>query len=216
MGYATRDVNAGFSVKAPTFIDIGATANDIDLQNISLIDSEGWGADQIQVLGTDGVVTDDVYYWYNANEAGEVAGWYDINWAPISGVKIAQAAGMILSCSGAVKLQTSGQVLAGKQEIPLYVGFTVAGNNTNIDLDLQDLKLVGSEGWGADQIQVLGEDGVVTDEVYYWYNAGEAGNDAGWYDIDWAPIDGVSVEAGKALIFSCSGDVTLEIPSQLD
>ena len=216
MGYATRDVNAGFSVKAPTFIDIGATANDIDLQNLSLIDSEGWGADQIQVLGTDGVVTDDVYYWYNAAEAGDSAGWYNDAWELITNVKIAQAAGVILSCSGAVKLQTSGQVLAGKQEIPLYAGFTVAGNNTNIDHDLQDLKLIGSEGWGADQIQVLGDDGVVTDEVYFWYNAGEAGDDAGWYNDAWEPIVEVSVEAGKALIFSCSGNVALEIPSQLD
>ena len=213
MGYATRDLNTGFTVAAPTFVDIGSEGT-IALEKFKVRDGLGSQCESIQVLGANGVMTGVEYYWLTEDDIG-VEGWYNGDWEPIVGVTVSKGAGFIFSCMGGAKLQTSGEVVSGKTRIPLNVGFTVAGNSTNVDFDLQEFAIEDGLGSQCESIQVLGANGVMTGVEYYWLTEDDIGA-AGWYNGDWEPIVGVTLNAGQAHVFSCMGGATLVVPSQLD
>ena len=206
-------MNQGFSVNAPTFVDVGGKGT-IDLQKLKVRDGLGSECEQIQVLGTDGIVTGEIYSWLTEDDIGE-EGWYDGSWNPITGVTVQKGAGYIFACVSGAKLESSGEVIAGETRIPLAAGFTVAGNNTNVDFDLQEFKIENGLGSECEQIQVLGTDGIVTGEIYSWLTEDDIGV-AGWYDGSWNPISEVTIKAGQAHIFACVAGATLVIPSQLD
>ena len=215
MGYATRDLNAGFTVAAPTFIDIGSEGT-IALENIKVVDGAGSMGESIQVLGANGVMTGETYYWLSEAVDYMPDGWYNDMWEPIVDVTVPKGAGFIFSCMLGAKLQTSGEVVAGETRKPLNVGFTVAGNNTNIDFDLQEFKIEDGAGSMGESIQVLGVNGVMTGDTYYWLYESVDYMPDGWYNDMWEPIDGVTLRAGQAHVFSCMMGATLVIPSQLD
>ena len=215
MGYATRDLNAGFTVAAPTFIDVGGDGT-IALENLKVVDGIGSMAESIQVLGANGRMTGETYYWLSEAADYMPDGWYDEMWESIEGVTVPKGAGFVFSCMSGAKLQTFGEVVAGETRKPLNVGFTVAGNNTNIDRDLQDFKIEDGIGSMAESIQVLGTNGRMTGATYYWLSEAVDDMPDGWYDEMWEPITGVTLKAGQAHVFSCMMGATLVIPSQLD
>lgn len=208
-------MNQGFSVNAPTFVDVGGDGT-IDLQQLKVVDGVGSECEQIQVLGTDGIVTDEIYSWLYEADGVEKDGWYDAGWSPIEGVTIKKGQGFIFYCDSGAKLESSGEVVSGETRIPLATGFTVAGNNTNVDRDLQMFKIEDGVGSECEQIQVLGTDGIVTDEIYSWLYAADGVDADGWYDAGWSPIEGVTIKAGQSHIFYADQGATLVVPSQLD
>ena len=211
VGYQTKTIPAGFSLSTPTFQDIGAEG--LDLQNFKLADTAaGDSTEMIQFLDADGQCT-EMWVWLNAN-AGMEPGWYDFNtWAPI--VKtVVPAVGYLMNSVSPVDMVVSGQVKSGETTIALPAGFSVRGNNTPADIDLQSIKLADTAaGDSTDMIQFLDADGQCT-EMWVWLNA-NAGMEPGWYDFNtWAPID-YTVKAGEAFLFNTVSPVEMIIPSAL-
>ena len=83
-------------------------------------------------------------------------------------------------------------------------------------INIQDMKLVGSEGWGSDFIFVLNEEGLVTDQSYSW-NCPDNGFDTWcWVDDLTGEVADVTLEAGQGVYLYCDGDgFTLELPTVL-
>lgn len=214
VGYAVKDVNQGFSVNTPTFVDTASTDGTIDLQSIKVVDGVGAQGEQFQVLGANGVMTGVTYYWLTEDDIGE-EGWYNDAWEKYEGVKLNKGDGLIFYSDGdAAKLQSAGQVVAGEQKVTLQAGFNVAGNSTNVDLDLQEIKIEDGVGAQGEQIQVLGANGVMTGVTYYWLTEGDVGEE-GWYDDAWEKITGVTVKAGEAFVIYADQGAKLVLPSQL-
>ena len=201
-------------MNTPTFVDVNGDTDTIDLQSLSVVDGLGAQQEQIQVLGANGVMTAVTYYWLTEADIGE-AGWYDDNWEKYENVKLNKGDGLIFFSFGdTAKFQSSGKVVTGKTEITLNAGFTVAGNSTNRDLDLQDIKIADGLGAQQEQIQVLGANGVMTGVTYYWLTEADIGED-GWYDDNWEKIEGVTVKAGEAFVIFAFNGAKLALPAQL-
>ena len=211
VGYQTKSVTSGFSLSTPTFLDVGEES--LNLQNFKLGENAaGDGTEMIQFLNEGGQCT-EIWVWLNAN-AGMEPGWYDSNtWAPIEGA-IPPAVGYLMNVSASVDMTVSGQVKDGKTTTTIPAGFSVRGNGSPVDIDLQTIKLAdAAAGDGTEMIQFLDENGQCT-EIWVWLNA-NAGMEPGWYDSNtWAPIE-YTVKAGEAFLINTSADVELTIPAAL-
>ena len=82
VGYQTKTVKAGFSLNAPTFLDVNSDG--FDLSNFKLGETAaGDGTEQIQVLDENGQNNEN-WVWLNGN-MGMEDGWYDaVTWSPIT------------------------------------------------------------------------------------------------------------------------------------
>ena len=109
VGYATREMNQGFSVNAPTFIDVASEGGTISLENLKVRDGVGSQGEQIQVLGTDGRVTGEYYFWLTEDDIG-AEGWYDGDWAPIEGVTLKAGQAHIFYADQGATLVTPSQI----------------------------------------------------------------------------------------------------------
>ena len=208
-------MNQGFSVNAPTFIDVGSDGT-LNLQNLKVIGGVGSEGEQIQILGSNGIVSGDPYV-YLLESDGMEEGWYmGGSWDPITEVSVPKGTGFIFFCDSGAQLQSAGEVVTGETRIPLNAGFTVAGNSTNIDRDLQDFKIEGGVGSEGEQIQLLGSNGIVSGDPYVYLLESD-GMEEGWYmGGSWEPIENVTIKAGQSHIFYTAEGATLVIPSQLD
>ena len=211
VGYQTKTITTGFSLSTPTFEDVGAEG--LDLQNFKLADNAaGDGTEMIQFLDEEGQCT-EMWVWLNAN-AGMEPGWYDnTTWAPIEKT-IVPAVGYLMNIGADVDIVISGQVKSGTTTISIPAGFSVRGNNTPVDIDLQTIKLADTAaGDGTEMIQFLDADGQCT-EMWVWLNA-NAGMEPGWYDnTTWAEIE-YTVKAGEAFLINTAAAVDMTIPSAL-
>ena len=211
VGYQTRSISTGFSLSTPTFQDVGAEG--LDLQNFKLASTAaGDGTEMIQFLDADGQNT-EIWVWLNEN-AGQTPGWYDFyTWAPIEKT-VSSAVGYLMNVSADVDISISGQVKSGTTTVSLPAGFSVRGNCTPTDIDVQSIKLADTAaGDGTEMIQFLDADGQNT-EIWIWLNE-NAGQTPGWYDFyTWAPIE-YTVKAGEAFLINTSAPVDMIIPSVL-
>jgi len=175
-------------------------------------DAAGDGTEQIQVLDGDGL-SPTSYVWLNEN-VGMDAGWYDIDtWEPIDAT-IPVGNGFLMNASAEMAITTSGEVAGEATTVDVPAGFSVLGNCSPVDVDIQVMALdEGAAGDGTEQIQVLDADGL-SPASYVWLNE-NVGMGAGWYDIDtWEPIV-ATVNAGEAFLFNTQAETTLTIPSAI-
>ena len=211
VGYQTKTLDAGFSLSTPTFLDVGQTS--MDLQNFKLgPNAAGDGTEVIQFLNEGGQNT-EIWVWLNAN-MGMEEGWYDINtWEPIT-QSIVPAVGYLMNVSAPVDMLVAGQVKTDKTTVTIPAGFSVFGNNTPVDVDIQSIKLgEAALGDGTEVIQFL-DDGGQNTEIWIWLNA-NMGMEEGWYDINtWQPIE-YTVKAGEAFLMNVTAPVEMTIPSAL-
>jgi len=211
VGFQTRDVEGGYTLSTPVFIPVGG--GDYDLANFKLgPDAAGDGTEVIQVLDTEGLVP-ATYVWLNEN-MGMDPGWYDNDtWAPVT-AKIPAGNGFLMSANAAMAITTSGEVAGQDTVVTFPAGYSVLGNCSPVDLDIQKMTLPATAaGDGTEVIQVLDTEGLVP-ATYVWLNE-NMGQDPGWYDNDtWAPIT-ATVKAGEAFLFSANADTTLTIPSAI-
>ena len=213
VGYQTKDIDAGFAVITPTFLDVGAA--NVDIANLKLVDAIGdGGSEQIQIL-TSGGANIESWVWITTDQGVEADGWYDINsWEPISH-KVMPGEGFLINTQGGVKMSVAGQVKAGKTTLTLPAGFTTAGNSTPTGIDIQKIKIVGGLGdGGSEQIQILTPGGV-NNETWVWITTDQGVEADGWYDINSWDLIEYTVPAGSAFLFNTQTDCTLEIPAAL-
>ncbi len=145
--------------------------------------------DQIQAAYMDGeYVNFIIYEWYEAGTMDEWEGWYlDGTYVGESFTLPNGAAVWYISNSGepiAEGLTTSGAV--STSEI-IHDGFAESWNMISSGFPIDFYPNGETVNWsglesGNDQIQVSYMDGeYVIFAIYEWYDAGEMGDDAGWY-----------------------------------
>ena len=185
----------------------------MNLQNFKLgASAAGDGTEVIQFLDGEGQ-NSETWTWLNANSDME-EGWYDFNtWAPIT-ANIHPGVGYLMNVSAEVEMLVAGQVKKGKTTVTIPSGFSIYGNNTPANINLQNIKLGASAaGDGTEVIQFLDGEGQNT-ETWTWLNA-NSDMEEGWYDFNtWAPID-YTVKAGEAFLLNVTADVEMEIPTAL-
>ena len=210
VGYQTKTVKAGFSLNAPTFLDVNSDG--FDLSNFKLGETAaGDGTEQIQVLDENGQNNEN-WVWLNGN-MGMEDGWYDaITWQPVT-KKIVAGNGYLMNVAADVEMTVAGQVKDSITTITLNAGFTVAGNNSPVNFDIQNIKIIDGAGDGTEQIQVLDENGQ-NNENWVWLN-GNMGMEDGWYDaVTWSPIT-YDVKPGEAFLINVVSEVQMTIPAAL-
>ena len=185
----------------------------MNLQNFKLgTGAAGDGTEVIQFLDSEGQNT-QTWTWLNSN-SGMDDGWYDFNtWEAVS-TSMMPGVGYLMNVSADVEMLVSGQVNGSKTTVTIPSGFSIYGNNTPSDIDLQSIKLgANAAGDGTEVIQFIDAEGQNT-QTWTWLNA-NSGMDDGWYDFNtWEPIN-YTVKAGEAFLLNVTADVVMEIPAAL-
>lgn len=208
VGYQNKKTqNVGYNMVTPTFAKIGG--GKIDLQEVKLEGAVGDQSEFISVLDANGLAI-GTYYWIGEAFGMEPA-WYDDSWTPIADVSLEDGQGVFLYTPNAVTITIpfAGEVKMTAHEVALGQGYSIAGNASVVDLDLQALKLEGAVGDQSEFISVLDENGLAIG-TYYWI--GEAfGMDPAWYDDSWTPIADVTIKAGDAMMISSPNNATTKL-----
>ncbi len=196
VGYQAYPLNGGgqYTFFAPMFESTDSTKK-FDIQNIRLEGSSGDGMDFIQVI-TPEATLGDTYYWMTTKGADwlEKDGWYAFDQETYlceengNKVELTLGQGFYITVQGqSVKVITSGGVRLSELKYPLNGGgnYTIVGNATPVDLDIQQIKLEGSSGDGMDFIQVITPEATLGD-TYYWMTTEGADwlEKDGWYAFD--------------------------------
>ena len=218
VGYQTIPLKAGFNMITPTFTDAGTNDATYDIQNIKISDESGiygGGAEQIQIIGEDGNVK-ATYTWWGADTTGNVAAWCDDTLTPAT-ISLKQGDAFLLYTEGVGSVTVSGAVAeGGTYTIALRSGFNGIGNASPVVTDIQQIKLSDKSetyGGGAEQIQVVGEDGNVS-ATYTWWGSDTTGDVAAWCDDTLTPVT-VPIEPGMGFLLYTESKGSAEIPTAL-
>lgn len=153
------------------------------------------------------------YVWLNAN-VGMDDGWYDADTWETVDCSIKAGQGYLMYAEADVSITSAGEVAVNPAEVDIPAGFSVSGNSTPADINIQSMTLAeGSAGDGTEQIQILDEGGMVT-ATYVWLNA-NVGMDDGWYDADTWELIEAEIPAGQGLLMFAEAMTTMTIPSAL-
>ncbi len=209
VGYQTYELQNGFNLFSPTFKKVNNTA--LSIQDLTLIGSNGRGADTIQMLDVEGNVGTQ-YSW--RTRSVDEPGWYDDDTDELAVLSIFEGQSFyICTTKDDMKIQCSGSVSLTPTEVTLYNGFNLVGNCAPRDISIQEIKLVGSNGRGADTIQMLDIEGNVGKQ-YSWRT--RSVDVSGWYDDDDDSYAVRTIKAGEGLYFCMTKDgVTVEMPSAI-
>lgn len=142
VGYQVTTVTNGYSFKTPTFVDVGT--NVLNIQNFRLSDrASGDSTETIQVLDDKGALS-GIYTWLNET-VGMEPGWYDYwTWERVS-TDIPASLGYFMHANSKVKVKVIGELKLDSTTVELPIGYSVFGNNTPRDINLQDIRLGGDD-----------------------------------------------------------------------
>ena len=193
----------------PQFKDVGKT--EIDIQSIK-VNGEGVGAETLQLVTAGGNVG-DVYQWLlgEYNNDG-VDGWCNDEFDLIKNVTLKKGESAIIDVPDVMDVTTSGEVETKDYTFKTVVGTLASGNFTYNKIDIQQVKLEGSEGFGSETIQFVTPGGNVGN-VYQWL-LGEYNNDGvdGWCDDEFNIVH-LDIEPGDGFLLDSSGIFTVSLPS---
>ncbi len=221
VGYHMYDLTYGFNIYTPVFE--GASLTAIDIQDIKILESDGYGYDEIQIL-EDGVYQHS-YYWWTVNGAADQGVEIDKDgWYTAKGVYVTEPVDLgdslfIYADSDTLKAQVSGSVKLAGHTVQLSYGFNLVGNSTPNELNIQEIKLENTDGYGYDEIQIL-EDGVYQHSYYWWTVSGAADQGVeidkdGWYTAKGVYVN-EPIPAGMGLfVYSDSDGVKFCLPSPI-
>ena len=162
-------------------------------------------SEAIWIYDKDAIFRGECYSWI-AEEMGapDGDGWYDSEWAKVT-KSFPQGTGIYLNCpTEGAYLAYSGEVDSESQEHELaLIGFNVIGNSSPVDIDLQDIKLIGAVGDMSEAIWIYDKDAIFRGECYSWIVEEMGAPDGnGWYDSEWAKVI-KTVKAGEGLYLNC-------------
>lgn len=201
VGYQTKEVvSGGFNYVTPTFLPMTGTA--VDIQNIKLGEGASDYADNIQIWDEGGVTIAN-YFWVEG-------AWYDENFDnPVEGVTVKSGTSFVIECMEDTSVTFAGTVADSDIEVPSVTGFTMVGNASPVDVNVQDIKLGEGASDYADNIQIWDEGGV-TIANYFWV-------DGAWYDENFDnPVEGITIKAGQGFVVEAMELATpVIIPSAL-
>lgn len=193
----------------------------MDLQDLKIIGSEGNMTEFIYFIDPEGQDAGVSYSWLSPDMSGEEDFcWFDIdNWERVEDFTVTDGMGFfIFTDAGNVKIQAAGSVKLGKYSKVLAAGYNLTGNFTPVEIDVQNLKIVGSEGNMTEFIYFIDAEGQDAGISYSWLSPDMSGEEEFcWFDIDnWEPVEGCTVKPGEALfMFADEGGVSYELPAVL-
>ena len=210
VGYQTKTTVPGFNFLAPTFTPINGTGN-VNIQDIKLdsTTAESW-SDNLQILD-EGGATVSTYGYATAEESGfDKDGWLDEEGNYAENITIPYGAGILIDSANDSSVTFSGQVSDTDSEIVSVAGFNFTGNNTPVEIDIQDIKLdaATAESW-SDNLQILDEGGatIATDG---FATAEESGFEKdGWLDGDGNYAENVKLAPGQGVLIDIANEGTI-------
>ena len=194
VGYEDTAMRADFSLYTPMFKDI--TTNTMNIQDLKPMGDNvpDDGSIVLQTLDSAGMRGDVMLSWWGD-------GWYDINDdTPDTYLQRGDAI-WISFPDNTLSLNCAGEVSSAPVASPLCDGFVAIGNPYPVNIDIQDLVPVASEGdvpeSGEIVIQTLDAAGMRGDVMLSWWGDG-------WYDVNdetpatlLAPGEGIWVSANS-------------------
>ena len=216
VGYQTKDTIPGFNFLAPTFTPVDGSGN-VNLQDIKLNSetAESW-TDNLQILD-EGGATIETYTFATAEESGcEKDGWLNGDAEYVDNVTIPYGLGILIDSANDSSVTFAGQVASADSEITAVAGFNFTGNNSPVEINLQDIKLDASaESW-SDNLQILDEGGA-TIETYTFATAEESGCEKdGWLNGDAEYVEDVTIAPGQGILIDIANEGTvITLPAAL-
>ena len=221
VGYQNYPLEQGYNLYSPVFETVSGDA--MSLQELKLQGDAvtGGGANNICILDSDGVAQSIIGWWTPDDGTGEDEGcWFDgDNWAIIEETIVEGQGFYIYAVDAGLTAQSAGAVKLTNYSKTLEVGYNLVGNCTPVDLDIQEIKIVGDTvtGGGANNICVLDTDGVAQGLIGWWTPDDGTGEEGGcWFDGDnWAIIED-TVAAGEGLyIYAVDAGLSIQLPCAL-
>ena len=167
------DINASGNnfVTAPFF---GVGYNTTDIQDLKLVGSGGWGTEIFSIWeGLPTVVDGTSFMWvgteWDENFAVAIKGeWQNGDTTPaVFSIPGGQA--VTINADPSIGIENAGQVPTEKVEFTLADGNNFTGNPFPADLDIQNIKIIGSGGWGTEVFSVWeGIPTVVDGSSFMW------------------------------------------------
>ena len=232
VGYNEINLDAGFTSVAGTFCTVGDEG--IDIQAIKLVgDGVTSGADTLQLLNENSVAT-EIFTWatgwdsphYDA-EGNPVDCWMNAGWDDWEVRTLSKGTGMLINTQNpGCKIRCSGEVRKEASFVTLGAGFTMLGNTTPVDVDIQKIRLLDGDDptalvtSGADTIQFLNDESVAN-EIYTWATGwdsphyDEEGNPVDcWMNAGWDDWQVMDVTAGRAFLINVqNAGVKIKLPA---
>jgi len=215
VGYQQLDLVAGFNLVAPQFVEIGSDSIGIQSLHLDLADEDVTGAENLQLLASDGS-QEAVYFWFPADWfGGEKSGWFDGEIGLLADVDISRGVSCFVESGLDAKLTVSGEVRFDPLEIVSVEGFNFVGNATTVPIRLLDVSIDLSDDdvTGVENVQLLNADGVA-EESYFWYPADWFGGESsGWFDGNTGDLTDVVLAPGQGILFETGFDgIVVSLP----
>ena len=183
----------------------------MNLQDIKLnsATAESW-SDNLQILD-EGGATIETYTFATAEESGcEKDGWLNGDAEYVDNVTIPYGLGILIDSANDSSVTFAGQVATADSEITAVAGFNFTGNNSPVEINLQDIKLDAStaESW-SDNLQILDEGGA-TIETYTFATAEESGCEKdGWLNGDAEYVENITIAPGQGILIDIANEGTI-------
>ena len=218
VGYQTVDVTTGFNMITPSFTGVGQTSYDLQEIKLSGEGVLGEGAENIQVVDSDGNIS-ATYMWISKDISGaEEDGWCDDSFSLVD-VSLIQGQSVLLYTEGDGVATVSGEVATSNTKtytVTANLGFNPVGNATPVDVDIQNIKLSGDGilGEGAENIQIVDSDGNIS-ATYMWISKDISGaEEDGWCDDSFSLVD-YTIKAGMGFLLYTEGEGAVTLPTAL-
>ena len=202
----------------PTFQNVDGS--EYKLQDIVVVGDNvtGDGDVVIQIMSDQGEWIGE-YDWFTVDGWGsEKDGWYSAGDEEDADVTLKSGQAILVSCDNEdVSFQVSGQVADGSRNA-VFVGYTMSGNSSPVEIDLQDLIPQGENitGDGDIVIQVMSAQGEWIGEFDWFTVDGWGSEKDGWYTAGDEEYADLKLPPGASVLVSCDNEgVEFTVPSPL-
>lgn len=173
VGYAKGEMKASGNnfVTAPFF---GIGYNTTDIQDIKLTGSGGWGTEFFSIWeGVPTVVGGTEFIWvgteWNEDFSVAISGEWQNDMSESAVFSIPGGQAVTINGDMSIGIQNAGEVPTGKVEFTMADGNNFTGNPFPTELDIQNIKISGSGGWGTEFFSVWeGVPTVVAGSEFIW------------------------------------------------
>ena len=208
VGYQQKETVTGFNFVIPSFAAVDGGA--VHIQDIKIAGATDWG-DNIQVLD-EGGATLALYVYATAEESGfESDGWLSEDYSGLADITFQPGQSILIDTADSATITFAGKVSTEDTVVETVSGFNFVGNNTPVELNIQDITIEGATDWG-DNIQVLDEGGA-TLALYVYASAAESGFESdGWLSEDYSGLADVTFDAGQGILIDTADTASVTIP----
>ena len=207
MGYAQNGLQAGATLVAPQFLNVGSDAMPLE----AIVPTGDDTADNVSIQTCDAYgFTVDTYNWNNW--VAEQPCWVDDNFEIVSGVTFQPGQGLWVFGSDSTQgIQTAGKVGTSDVVVQLQSGATATGNPFPTTLALTDIVPLGEDTADNVSIQTCDAYGFTVD-TYNWNDW--VAEEPCWVDDNFEIVTGVTFAPGAGLwVFGSSSSQSIRFPA---